>query len=129
MDEIIITRKYLHENPTHIFVFGDNTLRKGDAGAASLRNELNTYGFITKRYPDNIDGAFYTPDEYFKVFQSELKKLQKEIETNTDRIYLISRLGAGLANRFNIWENIVKIGLRNLRKYNNVKFLYKDDNQ
>ncbi|MFW6247319.1 MAG: hypothetical protein ACOC22_04075 [bacterium] len=62
--EEIITRKYLKENPEHIFVFGDNLLRKGYGGAAKLRDLPNTYGFITKKYPDNKDESFYTPDEY-----------------------------------------------------------------
>ena len=46
---IHITQKYLREHSNEIFVFGDNILRKGHGGAAALRNEPNTYGFITKK--------------------------------------------------------------------------------
>jgi hypothetical protein len=33
-----ITKKYLENHPNHIFVFGDNSLRQGKGGAASLRD-------------------------------------------------------------------------------------------
>jgi len=44
---MIITAQYLKENPDHIFVFGDNTVRKGFGGAAKFRDFPNTYGFVT----------------------------------------------------------------------------------
>lgn len=117
-----ITKSYLRNNPNHIFVFGDNLKRKGYGGAATLRDEPNTYGFITKKAPNNNDGSFYTPDEYKEKFDVELKRLIKEIEKNPDKIFLISKLGAGLANKYGIYQKIIKPGLTILNKYDNVKF-------
>jgi len=122
--EEIITPQYLNENPNHIFVFGDNLLRVGKGGAAILRDEPNTYGFVTKIAPDNRASSFYTPEEYQEVFDTELQKLIEIIASNPDKLYLISKLGAGLANRNRIFEMVISAGVEVLKEFENVKFLY-----
>lgn len=109
-----ITSKYLRENPDIVFVFGDNLIHKGKGGAASLRDEPNTYGFITKKYPNNNDSSFYRPSEYFPVFLRELRKLSNEIRGHPEKIYLISKLGSGLANKYHIYEKVIEAGLESL---------------
>jgi hypothetical protein len=123
--EEIITRKHLKENPNHIFVFGDNLLRKGKGGAAVLRDEPNTYGFITKKYPNNNDESFYHPEEYFDVYQKQIDALRSLMLVNTEKVYLISKIGAGLANRYNIFEKIIEPNIRkDLEMFNNKRFLW-----
>ena len=122
--ETIITQKYLQDNPDHIFVFGDNHLRKGKAGAAKLRDLPNSYGFITKRYPNNETKSFYKPEEYKFIFEEELDKLLVEIIMNQKKTFLISKLGSGLANKFHIWEKVIEPVLRTLIRYKNVKLLW-----
>lgn len=122
--EKIITKEYLKKHPTHIFVFGDNNLRRGMGGAASLRNEPNSYGFITKKEPTNNNDSFYQPDEYKDVFKHELTMLIISISNNPDKTFLISKLGAGLANRFKIHEQIILPELKKLKEYKNVEFLF-----
>ena len=51
-------------------------------------------------------------------------KLINEIINNPDKIYLISQLGGGLANRYKIYEEVVRPGLVKLLPYKNVKFLF-----
>jgi len=119
-----ITKEYLEANPNHVFVFGDNLLRKGKKGAAFLRDEPNVYGFITKKRPSLLPNAFYRSIEYKDVFEKELSLLMTEIESNPDKTYLISRLGGGLANKFHIWQRVIRDGLKVLQKYPNVVFLY-----
>lgn len=120
----MITLQYLREHPDHIFVFGDNQLRKGKKGAATLRDEPNSYGFITKKYPSYKDGAFYRPNGYREVFKAEMELLIHEIKSNPDKLFLISKLGSGLADRYKIWHNVIKEGLLILEKFPNVKFLF-----
>ena len=119
-----ITKTYLQNNPNHVFVFGDNLLRVGKGGAATLRDELNSYGFITKKAPNNNDNSFYRPEEYQEIFDDELNKLKNIIQTNPNKLFLISKLGGGLANKYNIFEKIIQPGLEELKRFNNVQFLF-----
>lgn len=122
---MLVTREYLRNHPDCIFVFGDNTCRRGKGGAAVLRDEPNSYGFITKRYPSNEDGSFFLPEEYESIFKKELDKLEKMIESNPNKTFLISKLGSGLANRYSIFETVIYDGLIALdEKYENVKLLF-----
>lgn len=118
-----ITKEYLRSHPNEVFVFGDNLLRKGKGGAAVLRDEPNTYGFITKKYPNNDDISFYRPGEYGFVFDNELSKLIELIKANPEKIFLIPRLGGGLANKYKIREKIIEHRIKVLEEFSNVKFV------
>lgn len=123
--DFIVTKEYLKEHPNEIFVFGDNLIRKGKEGAAIHRDESNTYGFITKKYPHNRDSDFYKPGKYEDRYILEIWKLQKKIKANPDKIFLISKLGAGLANRFGIFEQVIEPHIKEiLGQFSNVKFLW-----
>jgi len=120
----MITKEYLSNNPDHIFVFGDNKLRYGLGGAAMLRYMKNSYGFITKRAPDNKASSFYKPSDYISTFNKELAKLVERIESEPEHTFLISKLGSGLANKYNIYEKIIKPELEKLaEKYDNVRLV------
>lgn len=120
----IIDEKYLVENPTHVFVFGDNTLRVGNGGAAALRHLPNTYGFITKKKPTHNDEDFYNQYDYVGVYMYEIDKLRSLAIANPKKTYLISKLGAGLANKYNIWETVVKPTIKNFLDEPNIVFLW-----
>jgi hypothetical protein len=122
--EEFITEDYLRKHPNEIFVYGDNTEHYGLGGAAKLRYSVNTYGFITKKYPDNKDSSFYTLPEYQKVYDNEITKLRKIISENTEITFLISKLGAGLANRYKIFELVIEPNIRKDLNYPNVRFLW-----
>lgn len=120
----MITKDYLANNPDHIFVFGDNTLRYGKGGAAVLRDVPNTYGFITKKMPNNRVESFYKPQEYLPVFMKEMEKLIDRIEAEPEHTFLISKIGSGLANKYKIYELIIKPILAKLdEKYGNVRLV------
>ena len=122
---MLITKKYLQEHPNHIFVFGDNLIHKGYGGAASLRDEPNTYGFVTKKLPNNNDNSFYKTEDYLVVFNQELSKLEQYMFKCENSLFLISQLGGGLANKYNIWEKVIKKELIKLPlRHNNVKLLF-----
>lgn len=121
----IMSEDFLDKNKRAIFVFGDNTLRQGYGGAAALRDHPQTYGFITKKYPDNHDTSFYKPEDYSSIFFDELIKLKETIKDEPFKTFYVSQLGAGLANKYNIWEKVIKDGLeKNLQQYPNVVFLW-----
>lgn len=103
-----VTDDFLDANPNIIFVFGDNLKRTGHGGAAALRDHKNAYGFITKKSPDNRDSSFYRPDEYAEVYADEIIKLKDMIRVSPGKIWYISKLGAGLANKYFIFEEIIQ---------------------
>lgn len=103
-----ISFEYLKTHPNHILVFGDNTKRYGTGGMAKFRNCPNTYGFITKKVPNMEDESFYKPEEYSLVYKKEMKKLQKYILDNQDKTFLISPIGSNLANKYGIWEEVIR---------------------
>lgn len=117
----VITTQYLRQNPKHVFVFGDNLIRKGKKGAAMLRDEPNAYGFITKKEPSYRENAYYTKEEYATVLREEIGKLISLIERYPQKTYLISALGSGLANRHGIYESLIQPALQEMaEKYPNV---------
>lgn len=112
----IFNKVTLDKNPTNFFIFGDNTVRKGYGGAAALRDHKQAYGFITKKFPNNDDTSFYKPTEYIPVFETELSQLEFFMKLNdvvkVDKVrkpasFFISKLGGGLANRYNIFEKVI----------------------
>jgi hypothetical protein len=120
----MMTVEFLRSHQEIIFVFGDNTIRRGLGGAAKLRYEPNTYGFITKKFPNNQDTSFYRPIEYQKIFDLELQKLQQYITEHPEKHFAISQLGGGLANKYQIFEKIIEPGLAVLQNLSNVTFLF-----
>ena len=120
-----VDKAFLRKNPDCVFVFGDNLERRGKGGAAMLRDEPNTYGFVTKKQPLGIDSAFYKPDEYRAVYDREVSKLKDECMQNPSKGYMISKVGAGLANRFGIFEQIIEPNMKkDLASLQNVVFLW-----
>ena len=126
--DIKITQEFLEDNPNAYFVFGDNLERYGHGGAAKLRDHPHAIGFITKKFPDNQDGSFYKPEEYSPVFFEELKKLKAIVEKRPDKLFFISKLGGGLANKFRIWDRLIRHNLvRTLDDFSNVIFCWSDN--
>ena len=122
-----ITQNFLDENPNAYFVFGDNLERRGYGGAAKLRDHPHSIGFITKKFPDEKDESFYKPEEYSAVFFEELAKLKIIIQKRPDKIFYISQLGGGLANRYRIWEKLIRHNIvRSLSGLENVIFCWSD---
>jgi hypothetical protein len=126
--DIQITKYFLDRNPNVYFIFGDNLERKGYGGAAKLRDHPHSFGFITKKFPDNRDTSFYHVEEYKEVFFEELYRLAKIVEKRPEKTFYISQLGGGLANRYLIWENLIKENLvRTLSKFDNVVFCWEEN--
>lgn len=48
----------------YLFVFGDNDIKLGKGGQAIIRDEPNTIGIPTKKYPNNKSNSFYYDTQY-----------------------------------------------------------------
>jgi hypothetical protein len=129
-ENIVVTEEFLNKDPNAFFVFGDNLESKGTGGAAKLRHHPRAIGFLTKKHPDHQPKSCYTPDEYSKVFFKLLAQLKEHVTKNPSRKFYISKLGAGLANRYMIWELVIKHNLiEELGEYDNVVFCWDENEQ
>ena len=72
-------RADLRNNPEHLFVFGDNMVRKGFGGQAlEMRGEPNAIGVPTKRTPSMSPSAFFS--------EADLEKVKPEIDKAFERL-------------------------------------------
>ncbi|GAF86575.1 unnamed protein product, partial [marine sediment metagenome] len=67
--KVVIYPKYWTEKTAKkysqcLFVFGDNNKGIGKSGQAVIRDEPNSIGIPTKKYPNNDKTSFYSDDEY-----------------------------------------------------------------
>ena len=66
-------------NPRSIYIFGDNLLRVGEAGQASIRSCNNAIGIATKKKPSMLDSSFFSDKEYDKLEPFLKKEMDKII--------------------------------------------------
>ena len=98
----IITRKEVQSNPTTLYLFGDNDIRKGLGGQAKeMRGESNTIGISTKKMPNNEESSFKTDRELEqnkKIIINDINKAIKEWNTGKYNKLVIPQIGVGLAS-------------------------------
>lgn len=91
--------------PTALFIFGDNNIKKGKKGQAVIRDCPNSIGIPTKKYPTLSKSAYYTDDE-FDENRLNIKIAINQIillADNYDTIYLPENgIGTGLADLPNV---------------------------
>jgi hypothetical protein len=85
-------------NPTKLFVFGDNLERIGTGGQAIIRNCSNSIGIATKKKPSMQDDSFFhdKPSEAIKI----LNDIQRLIVVSSDYevvVFPADGLGTGLS--------------------------------
>ena len=89
-------------NPRSIYVFGDNLLRVGEAGQASIRSCNNAIGIATKKKPSMLESSFFSDKEYDKLEPFLKKEIDKIVSImfsdNLDTlVFPIDGLGTGLS--------------------------------
>lgn len=97
----IITREELQNNPTTIYLFGDNDMRKGLGGQAKeMRGEPNAVGISTKKIPTNDPEAFKSDeelDENKRIVTADIDKVIEKWRSGSYTKVVIPTLGVGLA--------------------------------
>ncbi|RLC45641.1 MAG: hypothetical protein DRH57_07590 [Candidatus Cloacimonadota bacterium] len=89
------------ENPNKLYVFGDNMIRRGKGGQASIREAANSIGLATKRLPSMSVASFFSDkeDEYCIVeedIEKILSEMQKDLRYDT-LVLPFDGLGTGLS--------------------------------
>ena len=84
-------------NPDKIYVFGDNTQRKGTGGQAQIRNNENAFGIATKLQPNNSAAAFMSDNDLQSnkdVIDSDIAKIKAD---GRELVFPKDGFGTGLA--------------------------------
>jgi len=95
------TRKDIQDNPSWLFVFGDNYKRQGTGGqAAEARGEGNVAGIRTKKAPTYNAADFMTDKEYYKNCKDildDFKPVIQQLEVDGIVVWPFHGVGTGLA--------------------------------
>jgi len=99
----MINREDLRRNEDVLYVFGDNTIRKGMGGqAGAMRGEENAVGVATKYQPSMHPAAFFgdEPAEVEaqnRIIDEDMKPLFKKVKTGGIVVWPTDGIGTGLS--------------------------------
>ena len=97
----IVLRSELKANPTTLYLFGDNDIRKGLGGQAKeMRGESNAIGVSTKKLPARGEEAYKSDTELEKnkeIITNDINKAIAEWNTGKYNKLIIPQMGVGLA--------------------------------
>lgn len=97
----IVLRSELKANPTTLYLFGDNDIRKGLGGQAKeMRGEPNAIGVSTKKLPARGEEAYKSDadlQENKKIITDDINKAIAEWNTGKYNKLIIPQMGVGLA--------------------------------
>lgn len=97
------TPQMCKDNPSLLFVYGDNLLRTGKAGQACIRDEPNTYGIATKVRPSTTSSSYFSDFNKAHAFRMvhDIHKLHALLRsphhTYTHVVFPAAGLGTGLS--------------------------------
>ena len=97
------TPQMCKDNPSLLFVYGDNLLRRGKAGQACIRDEPNTFGIATKVRPSTTDSSYFSDFNKSHSFNMvrDIHKLHALLRspdhTYTHVVFPAAGLGTGLS--------------------------------
>jgi len=87
-------------NPDKLYVFGDNTIRKGNGGQASIRNAINSIGIATKRLPSSNKHSYFEDNyEEYEIIAEDIEKVIVEYKVGEYKTLVLPQdgLGTGLS--------------------------------
>lgn len=96
-----IYREDLKANPDALYLFGDNTLRRGLGGQAKeMRGEPNAVGVATKETPTSGTNAYFTDEKYeanCAIFDADLEPAFAAVMSGKIVVIPLDGLGTGLS--------------------------------
>lgn len=115
----------LSANPKKLYVFGDNTIRAGRGGQATIRDCFNAIGVATKRLPSTGDGAYYADTQSdYKALTNDLFNLSKVMDSpeyqDWTLVFPKDGLGTGLSEMPQRSPFLFDVMSKYLKQYFNV---------
>lgn len=110
------------KHPGLIFVFGDNTIRKGKMGQACIRDCPNSFGVVTKKYPG------WSDKDYLKDSHEDKEMVLNDLEElrilSNKRVLVFPKdgLGTGLADLKNRAPNLLYFINSYIKEHFDVEF-------
>jgi len=111
-----IMRSDLINNPNVLYLFGDNTKRRGLGGQAKeMRGEQNACGIATKALPSQMDDSYFSDDTFLanaEIISGDFRRAFAHRETREMIVLPTDGLGTGLSelperapktNEFLLW--------------------------
>lgn len=92
--------KECRSNPNKLYVFGDNTLRKGNGGQAVIREARNVIGVATKKLPGVSDESYFSDkSEEAVIIMTDLLEIINEYKLRNYEVIVFPAdgLGTGLS--------------------------------
>lgn len=110
----VIYRQDLRRNPQILYVFGDNTERRGLRGqAAEMRGEPNAVGIATKWRPTLQPDAFFYDNQMYQVlpiWTKDLTPIAAALEVGRIVVWPLDGIGSGLSklpqNAPRLWSTL-----------------------
>lgn len=99
----MISREDLRRNEDILYVFGDNTVRRGMGGqAGAMRGERNAVGVATKSVPSTHPDAYFgeEPEQVeaqIRIIDEDMKPLFDKVKTGGIVIWPSDGIGTGLS--------------------------------
>lgn len=112
------------DNPTFLFVFGDNSCRYGKGGQAIIRDCPNSFGIATKAHPSSNAQSYFSDnsERNLRVVLTDIYNLTYLINNPNqpyEKVYLpYYGLGTGLADLPSKAPNLYKLILDLVYKIN-----------
>lgn len=95
------SRELVQSNPHKIYVFGDNTHRKGNGGQAVIRGLLNTFGIATKLKPSQEPNSYFSDarfNTYLDIIKTDIEGLKFLRDKGKTIVFPEGGLGTGLSD-------------------------------
>jgi hypothetical protein len=96
----VYTRELVQSTPNVLYVFGDNTWRRGNGGQAIIRGLPNTFGIATKLKPSQEEDSYFTDNSSnLKYILDDIIKLDIIRKSNNYDVIMFPSggLGTGLS--------------------------------
>src|SRR5271170_3204430 len=97
-----ITRQMLKDNPSVLYVFGDNMVERGFGGQAKeMRGEPNAVGIPTKYYPGSKENDYFADKDFAEAkakIDLAFGRLIDHVLKGGDIVWPADGVGTGLAD-------------------------------
>ena len=126
-NKVIVTHKYLDDNPNIIYVYSDNLLLKGNSYDCIYRNHPQALAFTTYKKPPTLTGdslAFYCLEtEYPQVYQEQVTSLKRILQNYRFNDFVIAPLGKELEPKSYVFEDFITHNIqRDLKDFDNIVY-------